>query len=163
MSFPNSSMLKKISLPCEYIWLLNSELPAKRTAKCLRTVPRDQVDEGELQRTKRAGLQTPPDTGRGSRKRAPRWPTPGPASAGTSRQEKPGWIQMGTPPRLQLLVQHMHSLQLFFSAPFARRCRAGAQRWEQNGPNSALPGPRAASLGPADTGALGRKHPVVPR
>lgn len=84
-------MLKKISLPCEYIWLLNSELPAKRTAKCLRTVPRDQVDEGELQRTKRAGLQTLPDTGRGSRKRAPRWPTPGPASAGTSRQEKPGW------------------------------------------------------------------------
>lgn len=42
LSFPNSSMLKKkISLPREFIWLLNSELPAKLIAKCLMTIPGD--------------------------------------------------------------------------------------------------------------------------
>lgn len=86
-------------------------------------------------------------------------------------RKTPGWIPMGTPPRLKPLLQHTRSLRLALvlrlTASFARWCRAGAQRWEPSGPNSALPSrracPRAASLGPADTGALGRKHPVVPR
>lgn len=32
---------KNISLPREFIWLLNSELPAKLIAKCLMTIPGD--------------------------------------------------------------------------------------------------------------------------